>query len=139
MYVALDSFASSANHYSGGFVECNPGGGVESSRGEKATAMSITCSHFDCPAEHLDKGWQETIRSLRALICELLSRSQSYDDGLTPVKVKRKRGRPKGSKSAAKAVAKAPAKKTRKPLSAEARKRIADAQRARWAKEKEAA
>jgi len=58
--------------------------------------------------------------------------------------VKGKRGRPKGSKSAVKAVAvKAPTKtvatkKTRKPLSAEARKRIADAQKARWAKAKKA-
>jgi hypothetical protein len=53
-------------------------------------------------------------------------------------------GRPKGSQSAVKAVAgKAPTKtvatkKTRKPLSAEARKRIADAQKARWAKAKNA-
>ena len=60
---------------------------------------------------------------------------------VTSPTVKGKRGRPKGSKSAVKTVpVKAvAAKKTRKPLSAEARKRIADAQKARWAKAKKAA
>ena len=45
--------------------------------------------------------------------------------------VKGKRGRPKGS--ATKAAVKVPAKKTMSP---EARKRIAEAQKARWAKQK---
>jgi hypothetical protein len=43
------------------------------------------------------------------------------------------RGRPKGSKNAAKVVVVAPKKATKRKLSPEGRKRIADAMKKRWA------
>jgi hypothetical protein len=60
-------------------------------------------------------------------------------DESTPVAVKAKRGRPKGSTNAVKAVKAARPAKRKRNLSPEGRKRIADAMKKRWADRRAAA
>jgi hypothetical protein len=84
---------------------------------------------------------QDVIHQIDTEIAKLQQAKVLLGGGaMTSPAIKGKRGRPKGSASTKRAVAKKTvAKKTRKPLSSEARKKIADAQKVRWAKAKKAA
>jgi hypothetical protein len=70
------------------------------------------------------------IAKLQTIRSQIAGYSAAPAAAAAPGKVAGRRGRPKGSKNAVKKTA---AKKARRVLSPEARKRIADAQKKRWA------
>jgi hypothetical protein len=68
-----------------------------------------------------------------------LQQAKTLLNGASPTPIKRGAGRPKKSAIAARILAVKPTKKTRGPLSAEGKAKIANAQKLRWAKVRRAA